>query len=92
MRPVIGTAQEAREGWWCPHARVALDGGGSANRGEAVVAHARCRATACAAWRWLGYRDGPALILHSIGDAVRHNPYMPKAAERVGYCGLAGKP
>lgn len=51
---MIATEKEAREGWWCPMARVGLTAGMAVNRhpDPTVEEDCRCRASGCAMWRW----------------------------------------
>ena len=54
---MIATEKEAREGWWCPMARVEVPAGDgtsvAGNRGDEYAEKAcRCRASGCALWRW----------------------------------------
>ena len=51
---MIATEKEAREGWWCPMARLGLVEWVAVNRhpDPTVEADCRCRASGCALWRW----------------------------------------
>lgn len=73
---------------WCPAARVTQISGEAGNRyafdhdGSQQAAFARCIASACMAWRWIGE-------LKTFGP--REAPEERRVYER-GFCGLAGKP
>ena len=93
------TEEEAKT-LWCPFAFVLgtlrqpaqpgepdyVVGAGGQNRGFQMglpLENCRCIASDCMAWRWAGYITGGKLYPNAM-KAVNN--------ERVGWCGLAGRP
>jgi len=101
---VIGTEKEARDGWWCPEARVIATATEVTRMGEEphLVGAAvnrdwyeettRCRASGCAMWRWYGVISEGGEVYRYGDDDRASPPSRGEGYERVGYCGLAGAP
>ncbi len=77
------TEDEAREKT-CPHMRHVVNGRDvDEYKIPPVYSQSRCIASQCMAWRWLKhqYKERPGANFNDV-----------HAADRLGYCGLSGKP
>ena len=82
------TESVARQNW-CPQAHIPVQGSKGAinvSRAPGSTANTRCFGAGCMAWRWAGWRNKTFGVVAPCPDPIERD------GERLGYCGLAGRP